>query len=194
MLKDALRTPNVASTSQLYLGEVGKRGGFGIESRNGLDKPRNGERIAHAAGAADEAQRTAFASQLDGNAHQCGNAGAIDLRNTVEIDDDLVGAGLRNSLKSIVQLLAGLPYRQTTAHFENRDCPGLSNSDFHGRMLGHKVLGSKTPLRAAASPASQNYGNGGFTTAMHYTMAAVGGKNGLEKNCRGGIGHRQQHP
>src|SRR5580693_1786213 len=172
MLKDALRAPNVASISQLYLGEVGKCGGFGIESRNGLDKPRNGERIAHPAGAADKAQRTAFASQLDGNAHQCGNDGTIDLRNTVEIDDDLVGAGLRNRLKSIVQLLAGLPYRQTTSHFENRDSPGLSNSDFHGRMLGHSTWLENPIPRAAASPASQNYGNGGFTTAMHYTMAA----------------------
>jgi hypothetical protein len=39
-------------------------------------------------------------------------------------------------------------------------------------MLGHSTWLENPIPRAAASPASQNYGNGGFTTAMHYTMAA----------------------
>jgi hypothetical protein len=70
-------------------------------------------------------------------------------------------------------LLAGIPYRQAASHFENRDAPGLSNSDFHGRMLCHSARLEKTILVAATSPASQNYRKGGFTTAMHYTMTAL---------------------
>jgi hypothetical protein len=198
MLKDAQRGVNVASISQLYLGKVGKCGGFGIECRNGLDKPRHRQRIAHAPRTTHEPQRTAFASQLDRNAHQRRDAGAIDLRNSIEINDDLANARFGNSLKSIVQLLAGLSNCQPASHFEYGDTPGLSNSDFHGRMLGHGTWLENLILAAALSPLSPSYRNAGFTTAMHYTMAAPCGKNALEKNSRGEVwvenGHRRRHP
>lgn len=174
---------NVASPARLCLREVSERGRFRVERRDRFDKASDGEGIAHAAGAADKAQRAAFARQLDGNAHESGYAGAINLRNAIEVDDDPVGPSFGDSFERVVELLAGITNGQAAAHFEYRDGPGLSNVDFHGRMLGHKYFARNPHSRCCnfALP-GRNCGSGQITAAMHYTMAAPVGKNGLRKN------------
>ena len=60
--------------------EVGEGGGFGVEGGDGFDEARDGEGVAHAARAADEAKRAVGVFELDGDAHERGDAGAINLR------------------------------------------------------------------------------------------------------------------
>src|SRR5690242_11388013 len=88
--------------------EVGKGGGFGFEGGDSFDQSSDGEGIANAAGAADEAEDAAFTGELDGNANEGGNAGTVNLRNAVEDDDDFFGASLDDRLKSVMELLGGL--------------------------------------------------------------------------------------
>jgi len=60
--------------------EVGEGGGFGFECGDGFDEAGDGEGVADAAGTADQAEHAAFAGELDGDAHERGDAGAVDLR------------------------------------------------------------------------------------------------------------------
>jgi len=54
-------------------------------------------------------------------------------------------------------------------------------------MLGHGASLGVLILATATSPGlAETAGAAG--TAMHYTMAAPGGKNSLGKNCRGEVG------
>jgi len=92
-------------TEKLPSREALKGGGFGFEGGDGFDKAGNGEGVADAALAADEAQNAAFASELNGDAHEGGNAGAVDLGNAVEDDDDFLGAAFDDGFESVVKLI-----------------------------------------------------------------------------------------
>src|SRR6267143_1225719 len=85
MSKDGSR--KVARRFILVCLEVGEGGGFGFEGGDGFDEAGDGEGVADAAGAADEAEDATFASELDGDAHQRGDAGAVNLRDAVQDDD-----------------------------------------------------------------------------------------------------------
>src|SRR5207244_11471947 len=121
----------------LRLREIGEGGGFGFEGGDGFDEPRDGERVAHAAGATDETQDTAFARQLDGDAHQRGNAGAVDLRDAVQDHNHSLRATLNHGLKRVVKLLGGLADSEPAVNFQDRHSSGFANVDFHGRTLSH---------------------------------------------------------
>src|SRR5260221_799836 len=54
----------------LCLSEVLEGGGFGFEGGDGFDEAGDGEGVADAALAPDQAQDAAFAGQFDGDAHQ----------------------------------------------------------------------------------------------------------------------------
>ena len=90
--------------------EIDEGGGFGLEGGDGFDEAGDGKGIADAALAADEVEGSRFASQADGNAHERGDARAVDLRNMIEEHDDLAGTSLNRSLQSVVKLLGGLAY------------------------------------------------------------------------------------
>jgi hypothetical protein len=119
-------------------GEVGEGGGFGFEGGDGFDEAGDGEGVADAALADDQAQDAAFASQFDGNAHQRGDAGAVDLRDAIQDDDDLVCAALNHGIERVVELLAGLADGQAAVDFEDRHSAGFADVDLHGWALGHR--------------------------------------------------------
>ena len=122
---------NAARQGRLSL-EVGEGGGFGVKGRNGFDEARNGEGVAHTAGPTNQTQVPAFARELDGNAHQRGKPGAVNLRRAVEGDDDVARALLYDGLQGGIELLARLADREPSMHFEDGNSAGLSNVDFHG--------------------------------------------------------------
>ena len=99
--------------------EVSKGGGFGFEGGDGLDEAGDGEGVADAAVAADQAEHAAFAGELDGDAHQRGDAGAIDLRNAVQDDDNFLCAALNHGLESVVELFGRLADSEAAVNFEN---------------------------------------------------------------------------
>jgi hypothetical protein len=117
--------------------EVREGGGFGFEGGDGFDEAGDGEGVADAALAADEAQDAAFAGELDGNAHQRGDAGAVNLRDAVEDDNYSLRPGFNDGLQSVVQLVGGLADREPAVNFEDRDSAGFANVDFHGQPVSH---------------------------------------------------------
>src|SRR5260370_81390 len=115
-------------------------GGLGLESGDGFDEVGDGEGGAAAARAADQAEHTAFAGELDGDAHQRGNAGAVNLRNPVQDDDNSLRASLNNGLESIVELLGWLADGEPAVNVENRYSAGFADVDFHGEAIRHVHL------------------------------------------------------
>ena len=89
---------NFPAEGYLCLSEVLEGGGFGFEGGDGFDEAGDGEGVADAALAADQAQDAAFTGQLDGDAHQGGDAGAVNLRDAVQDDDHFFRAGLNHGL------------------------------------------------------------------------------------------------
>ena len=147
--------------------KVGQGGGFGFEGGDGFDETGNGEGVADAAWAANETQDAAFAGEFDGNAHERGDAGAVDLRDAVQDDDDFVGAGVDYGVERVVKLLAGFTNGEPAVNFENRHGTGMANVDLHGGTFRHIRDWDTFPgckIRGALLP------------ALHYTIAGAGGK------------------
>src|SRR5713226_8068840 len=117
--------------------KVSEGGGFGFEGGDGFDEAGDGEGVADAAGAADQAQHAAFAGQLDGDAHQRGNAGAVNLRDAVQDDDHFLRAILDHGFESVVELLGRLADGEPAVNFEYRHSAGFADVDFHGQPVSH---------------------------------------------------------
>ncbi len=66
--------------------------GESVEGGDGFDQAGDGERIEDAAGQADQMKRAAVAGERDGHANESGDAGAVNLRDAVEVDDNFAGA------------------------------------------------------------------------------------------------------
>ena len=120
------------------LGKVGEGGGFGVEGRDGFDQARDGEGVADASWTANQAQVTAFPRELDGDANQRREAGAVDLRSPVEDDDDVARTPLYGGLQGAVKLFGGLADGEPAVNLENGNCTGFANVDFHGQPFRHK--------------------------------------------------------
>ena len=123
--------------SNLNSSEVLQGGGFGFEGGNGFDEAGDGEGVADATVAADEAEGAAFAGELDGDAHEGGDAGAVDLGDAVEDDDDVFGAGLDDGFQGVVELLGGLADGEAAVNFEHGDAGDMADVDFHGDAVSH---------------------------------------------------------
>ena len=117
--------------------KIGEGGGFGFEGGDGFDEAGDGEGVADAAVAANQAEGAAFAGELDGDAHQGGDAGTVDLRDAVEDDDDILGAGFDDGFESVVELLGGLTDGEAAVNFKYRHSAGLADVDFHGGTVSH---------------------------------------------------------
>src|SRR5216684_6761093 len=117
--------------------EIGKRGDVGVEGGDGFDEAGDGEGVADAAGAADQAQNTAFAGELYGDAHQRGDARAINLGDAVQNDDNFLGAGFDNAFQSVVKLLGRLADGEAAVDFEHGHRAGFADIDFHGQTVSH---------------------------------------------------------
>src|SRR5689334_24961734 len=86
--------------------KVGEGGGFGVESGDGFDEAGDGEGVADATGAADQAEHAAIARELNRDANKRGEAGTVNLRRAIEPDDDFARALLGDGLQGGVELLA----------------------------------------------------------------------------------------
>jgi hypothetical protein len=117
--------------------EVGKGGGFGFEGGDGFDEAGDGEGIADAARAADEAEDAAFTCELDGDAHERGDAGAVNLDDAVEDDDDFFSASLNYGLQRIVELVGRLADSEPTVNVKDGHSAGLADVDLHGDTVSH---------------------------------------------------------
>src|SRR5207245_254154 len=97
----------------------------------------DGEGVADTAGAADQAEHAAFAGELDGDAHQRGDAGAVDLRDAVQEDDNFLGAPFDHGFEGVVELLGRLADGEPAANVKYQHPAGLADVDFHGRPVSH---------------------------------------------------------
>src|SRR5437879_5116966 len=136
-MKREFSTGLAGSVFSLKQSEVGESGGFGFEGGNGFDEAGDGEGVADAAGAADQEEHAAFAGELDGDAPERGDAGAVDLRDTVQEDDNFLRATFDHGFQSVVELLGGLADGEPAANFQYRYSGGFADVDFHGRPVFH---------------------------------------------------------
>jgi len=131
--------PTKEGETQLTLGEVGEGGGFGFEGGDGFEKAGDGEGIVDTAGSADQPQRAPFARKLNGNANQCGKAGAVNLRSAIEDDDNLVRTRLYEGLQDVVEMFAGFADGQPAMNVHNGDSAGFAGVDLCGRVFAHET-------------------------------------------------------
>src|ERR1700731_1299158 len=139
-MKREFSTGLAGSVIGLEESEVGESRGFGFEGGDGFDEAGDSEGVADAAGAADQAKNAAFAGQLDRDAHQGGDAGAVDLRDAVEDDHDFAGALVDYRLQRFVKLFAGLADGEAAVDVEDGDGAAGANVYFHGSVIGHLVI------------------------------------------------------
>jgi hypothetical protein len=144
-------------------GPRGKRGfkilielrgfGEGVEGGNGFDQARDGKGIEDAARFADEVEDATFATEGDGHADERGDAGAVNLRNAVEIDDDFARAFLKDGSESGGELVAGIANGQAAVEVENANTVLFVDVNFDGSVLGHvgrSAVGHYTTRRGMA--------------------------------------------
>ncbi len=122
------------------LREAGRSSGIGLVRRDGFDQASNGEGVADASGAANEMNGAAFARELNRNTDQRGNAGAVDLRNAVEVDDYFAAAALHDGLQRFVKLLGGFADGEPSVDFQQINSVLLPNGNLHGYVLGHLTI------------------------------------------------------
>lgn len=111
--------------------------GEGVEGRDGFDEASDGESVAHAAGSADKVEHAVFAAEGNGHANQRRNAGTIDLRNPVQIDDDFARAILKNGGQRSGELIAGIADGEPSMHVKNINVVLVMDVDFDGSVLSH---------------------------------------------------------
>jgi len=101
-------------------------------------------------------------ARFDRNAHQRGDAGAIDLWDAVQDDDNFLCAAFDDRFESVVKLLGGLADGKPTVDFEHRHPSGCADVDFHGQTVSHGGT-STYPMWAAMAI---------HDAARHYTLAS----------------------
>jgi len=126
-----------AGTVLTLLREARRGSGVGVVRRDGFDQASDGEGVADASGAANEMNRAAFPRELNGDAHQGGDAGAVDLWNAVEIDDYFTAAALHDGLERFVKLLGGFADGEPSVDFQQINAVLLPNGNLHRYVLGH---------------------------------------------------------
>jgi len=166
-------------------GKIGQGVGLGLEGGDGFDEASDGEGVADAARTTDETQDAAFAGKLDGNAHERGDAGAVNLRDAVQHNDDFVGAGVDHGVERVVKLLAGFTDGEAAVNFENGHGTGMANVDLHGGTFRHIRDWDTFPgckIRGALLP------------ALHYTIAGAGSKKRVAMSSPLGTIPYRHHP
>ncbi len=117
--------------------KVSEGGGFGFEGGDGFDEAGDGEGVADAAVAADQAEDAAFAGKLDRDAHERGDAGAVDLRDAVQDDDNFLRATFDDGFESVVELLGRLADGEPAVYFKYRYSTGFADVNFHRQPVSH---------------------------------------------------------
>jgi hypothetical protein len=121
--------------SAVSSGKVGEGGGFGVESGDGFDEAGDGESIANAAGAADEAELAASAIEACGDPDERRDSGTVNLGDAVEIDDDLAGSALKNGLESSGKLISRFADGETPVKIEEVDPGFFADVDLDGGKM-----------------------------------------------------------
>ena len=80
-------------------------------------------------------QRAAFASEGDGNAHEHGDAGTVNLRDAIQTDNDLAGALLEEILDVIVEMIAGITDGEAALDVNEVYAAGLTDRNLQWSML-----------------------------------------------------------
>jgi hypothetical protein len=112
--------------------------GEGVEGGDGFDEAGDGEGVEDAAGQAHQVESAAIAAERDGHADESGDAGAVNLRDAVEIDHDLAGAAFHNRSKRRGELVAGVADGEAAVNVKNDDVGFAVHVDFDGSVLGHR--------------------------------------------------------
>ncbi len=121
----------------MSLGEGFEGFGFGVEGGDGFDQARDSERVANAAGFADEMKLAAFAAERDRNAHERRDAGAVNLRDAIEHHHHFARAILQDCLQRHGELFAGVADSQAAVHVENLNAGIFAYVDFDGSVESH---------------------------------------------------------
>jgi len=116
--------------------------GEGVEGGDGFDEAGDSEGIADSARLADEVEDTAFAGERNGDAHQRGDAGAVDLRDAVQVYDHFAAGFVKDGLQRRGELIAGFTDGEAAMHVKNVDAVFVAYVDFDWGVLGHgEILG-----------------------------------------------------
>ena len=149
--------------------------GDGVESRDGFDQTGDGESVTDAPGFANQMELAAFAIERDGHANQCGDAGAVDLRNPVEINDHAARAVLKNGSEREGQLVAGLANSEASVQIEDLRAMLFAMVNLNRRILGHIFMsGLANHPESVPCHGSQNKPEARCESAVHYTMRRGG--------------------
>src|SRR5712691_10987922 len=118
-------------------GKTREGGGFRFEGGDGFDEARNREGVADAARAADQPKHAPITRELDRDFYDCGDTGAVNLRDAIQDDNHLARAVLDDGIKSIVDPFTRFTDSEPAVDIQNRDATGLADIDFHGRPVSH---------------------------------------------------------
>ena len=149
--------------------EAGGGSGFVFEGGDGFDEARHGEGVAHTALTTNKVQAATLASERNRKLNQRGNAGAVDLRNIVEIDDKLTRAALHQILRELVQMLAGFTDGEPSMNLQVMDAASFARRNFQWWMKRHNPPQSNVTAAKSES--------GGVPLPLHYTMKAMENKS-----------------
>jgi len=142
----------------IKLGRFGQR----VEGGYGFDQTGDGEGVENAAGLADEMKDAAFAAQRDRHADEGGNSGTVNLRNTVEVNNDLAGAFLKHRSQCSGKLVAGIANGEASVNIKNPHACFFTYVDFNGSVLSHILC--KGSAKQTLKPGK------GSGARRHYTM------------------------
>jgi hypothetical protein len=117
--------------------EAGGGGSFGVEGGDSFDEAGDGEGVADAALAADEVESPALAGERDGELYQRGDAGAVDLGDVVEIDDDFARPALNQVLREVVQMFTGFADGEASVYLKVVDATVFARRNFQRWMKRH---------------------------------------------------------
>jgi len=117
-------------------------GGESVEGGDGFDEAGDGESVADAARLTDKMKGAPNASQRNRNAHERGDAGAVNLRHAVEVNDDFAARLVEDGLQRVGKLVARFADGQAAMQVKNVNAVLLPYVDFDGGKVGHvKIAG-----------------------------------------------------
>lgn len=141
-------------------GKGGEGGGFGKVGGDGFEEAGDGEGFADAAFSADQAEGAGIAAEEGHVADEGGQAGAVDLFDGVEVDDNFQGAAGFEFFEGGIEFVAGRADDEAAGEADDVDAMFFVNGNVHGLALHPR--GSIFSFRGGALYSS---------VRGHYTMA-----------------------
>ncbi len=129
------------STALSGVGYAATEGGYGFcfvgEGGDGLDQARQFEDFFDVAGGIENFQAAALAFETDEGAHERADAGAVDLRDAGEIDDDIGWAGFSKFAQLDAEGIIAGADDDATVQIQNGYVTGFSRRDLqaHDSLL-----------------------------------------------------------